>query len=481
MKWVTWGLVALLLLEALAALLAAPLNLDAGYYLPLARRVALGQRPVADFPTNYPPLGYYLLAPLGPSGLRWPVAVKAAIYAVHAASAVLLYGTLARWGVARDRARFFTVLGAGWVWAADGKAVALEPLQNWFLILALWIAAPGATLWRALLIGLCGGAALMVKQYALLQLPVLCALAVVGFRTTPTAAGAPLDAARVARRFAGLTRAIVCLTAATLPFGAWNLATRQSPAQTASVLANFGGYAGRYQVAGPKALFVAVTEQGGPFIPLLPLMLVCGVWLVASRERGAAVLSAGLLAALAPLVARQYPHYVQSVVPWGILALAMAVESLARRDRLAPAANVCALALGLCWLPGMVSTAGLGVVELARHPIADQERLAAALRPELGDGVDVAVVNLEWLYALDQITPPGGQYRFVDPLAPEAVWPTPPRLVVVGPGQTERSQVAAWLATYGSYRERNVSSVPSVWLFERQATPATALPVPGHR
>lgn len=453
------GLWMLLVWQLAAGLWSAPLNPDAGYYLPLARRVAAGEVPFRDFPSLYPPGAYYLFALLGQGGLASPLAIKGALVAVHLLNLILLALVLRRWGFERAETLCLAALGGLWTMRAEGVSVALEPLQNLYLLLALW-ACLGRDLRSAAAAGLAVGCALLVKQYALLAIPGLLLVCL-------SASGKEEFAAVPAWRRWMRPLTLLAMTGA--PFLLFALLTGQAPVPLFRQLASYGGEAASYGVAGWKSLYLNLVETNGPALPLLASGIL-SLWLL---WRQPSMLNLGLMALLAgssaPLLVRSFPHYVQMAIPWSILVWArwsraatapregatadVADSGEARRPSLL-------IASGLLLLPVLIQGAVGSIADLRRRDDLTQlawarelPKLVAQVRGLAADDPaalrDVTVMNGEWLYALTDCVPPQGDYHFYDATHVARRVADPPPLVVVTPGRYPLATLDGWLRQLG--------------------------------
>lgn len=451
------GLWMLLVWQCAAALWAAPWNPDAGYYLPLARRVAAGEAPYRDFPSLYPPGAYYLLALLGQRGLSEPTVVKAALITVQLLNLALLATILRRWRFDRDTVLIYAALCGLWTMRAEGAFVALEPFQNLYLLLALLACLRGDSR-SYLAAGLAAGFALCVKQFALLALPGLLCVAL--HPPDPSDKSSSTD--RLPQRW---LRPLMALVAVPIPFLTFALLTGQSPMELCRHLASYGGEAREYGVTGLKALYLNVVETNGPAWPLLAFAAL-GVWL---WLREPSWLNVGLLALLmggaAPLYVRDFAHYVQMSIPWAVLIAARwsraigedsTVTSNSGAARFSPALATA----GLLLLPVVIQGTAQATRDLWQRPDQQQRALAVRLPQTLAQvrsmalddpalRLDVTVFNGEWLYPLANLRPPGGDCHFYDAAYVARRQDQPPTLVVATPGRYSWSTLDGWARRLG--------------------------------
>lgn len=494
-----FGLWMLLVWQLAAGVWSAPLNPDAGYYLPLARRVAAGDVPFRDFPSLYPPGAYYLYALLGQRGLHSPLAIKAVLAAVHLLNVGLAALVLRRWRFDPDVTLCLAAALGLWTVRAEGMSVALEPFQNLYLLLALW-ACLGSDRRSAIAAGLAVGLALLVKQYAVLSIPGL--LLVCCDASADGSTGGPTDG-RWSRPFWMLA----CIG---VPFLAFALLTGQPPAALFQQLASYGGEAASYGASGWKSLYLNVVETNGPALPLLALG-VLGCWLL---RREPTWLNLGLLVLLAgnaaPLYVRSFPHYVQMAVPWAMLILARWSRAVGAGEGACPDTaehsqprpqRALLFTAGLLLLPLLAQGLLISITDLRRrHDIAQQSvardvpGLIAQIRglPVEDPGAldNVTVMNGEWLYALTDVVPPSGDYHFYDAAHVARRRSDPPPLVVVTPGRYSSATIDGWLRQLGlsvAYTESQADRkngaaagppipLPRLRIYTRQAVDSRTVP-----
>ncbi len=450
------------------ALLRAPLNVDAGFYLPVARDMVRGHTLYHDLPCDYPPAVFEALSLLRPRWLATPAVVKLVWLFVHAANAVLLFCVLRRWQYHRDVAWFAATVFAAWTMALDGTAIVLEPLVNFFLLLAMLSVARGSRRTTGFIAGLLFGTALMVKQYALLSLPGMLLLLV--FPRSEHAASGPSsvdikrspsgEAVSRVRRTPAIQFASVVffLVAVPVPVVSYSLATGQSIAEFVSHLATFGDRVGRYEANGWRALFVSLTE-GGAASTLSVYLAMATMLLIAGRRGFRAALVCGLLVTCGAIYVRDYPHYVQLPALWAVLVAVEFAVVLTRALAIDVSRSaVVLLLLSLPLLPRGLASVGVAFQTWRDDGARRQAAIAKEIAAVLPERSDVWIVNAPWLYILADLEAPLRDYRFVDssffdeqPEGDEKMqWlQTVPRYVVIAPGDVPTDRALACLAEAG--------------------------------
>lgn len=413
----------------------APVNRDAGYYVPLAMQVAEGFVPVRDFRSGYTPGAYYLLALFGTSALANLAFVKLLMTALHLINTALVF-VLAR-KLAKDAAAaaLLAILFLLWCLSSDGAAVVLEPFQNLFVLLGLVAASYLRGHLGAFAIGLGAGAALMCKQYSLLSLPALAWLSLW-----------PLFGARTGRPLL----AIIAFTAGLgVPFLAFALATWQDPFALALHYAGFGGRAGGYADTANAARewfrHLGLNQSG---VALgLPVLAIAIIALVASPRRRTVALAIGFGCNLLPLFIRPYDHYAQLSAPWGTLLIAelVAVTAATSVGRLKGGHVVVLLASLLLIHPALAQ----GYKLLRWHEtgaLAAQLDLSERVRAVIPAETRVVMVNAPWLHYTTGLQPPAKDYSFADnPGVMERLLPQADAVLVFPSDSTLTDKTAALL------------------------------------
>ncbi len=407
-----WALTACLAAAVVAmwavAALYSPLNSDAGHYLSLAGHVLAGKVPYIDFPSAYAPGSYYVFSLIGEDGLASAVWSRAFLFAVHVLNAVLLFGVLRTLGHAAPPSAFLACVFALWVYAADGTAIVVEPLQNLFLLSALLAVLRLPGLAGAFVGGCLAGLALMMKQYALLSVPVLAAAAAAPWwwREAPPEGG----------RARWLGAAVFAL-GLPLPFLVFCVATGNDILETFRHVATFGGNAADY--AGLKynahQAFITLTSgmRGQSLVVLVALIGLLSVYLRPSR-RALLLLTLFLLNVLPLVFVRGYGHYVQLAAPWGIcLAAEFARAAGAGFGDPKRGARLVALLVALPVLPIFAYNAVPTFRDMQQDRLGRQTDLAREIVARLPERDGVLVINAPWLYVLTQVRAPLLYYGFV--------------------------------------------------------------------
>lgn len=430
-----------------AQLILAPVNSDAGFYIPHALLVLQGDVPYRDFPSGYPPGIYYLLALLGEEGLRSPITFKLLVCVVQLANSLLVYAVLRRLGNDRLLSSLFTACFAGLTLAAWGIAFQLEPFQNLFVLSALWLLLGDGHPARSVAAGLALGAALMIKQYAVFAILPLALVSVAPM--TPTQASA---APRLRGRSA--SQLVFLLAAVPVPYFLFIGLTQIDPVENLLHVATFGGAAGTYGAWGFERMFNTVAAgHVGRF--LLPTLLLA-VWLTLRHPSWRlSVLSLGLALSVAPLYMRTFEYYLQPTLPWSIFIMAEFSRVVGRRFR--DAAAVSTLSAVLITLPL------LGIIWQGSKdsfdpfiPLSAQIEVARELEQEIGSSQDVLVLNGSWLYTLTNFVPPLKDYSFnVNPATDEDRRATTRFAIIFGGSGPVRS-VWAWLEEDGMQLRRQL-------------------------
>jgi len=454
-RWILWMLAGSVAVQWGAAMLLG-FQTDSGYFVPMAREVARGYVPLRDFPTHYPPGSYYMLAVLGSDLLAHSEVVRAYLFAINALGSWLLYRILLRRSEP-GLALLLALLYLAWASVLQAKWTSLEPFQNLFL-LGAWLALlrwPGTR--GVLVAGLCGGAALMMKQYSLLAVPGLWLLA-----TSPDGAWPwRFDAAGWGR---AALRIALFGVALGLPFALFVVATGQDFSDAFLEMAGFGGDVGRYSYGWGLQRFRRILEMitvGPSAAMLLPIagMWLWLTWLRPSWERLA--LGVVFLGSFGPIAIRGYPHYFVLILPWAIVALADFAREMGDRYGTADAKPgvpgrvqeliVAVAVLGVTPLIVYGTAFGVGYLAEPRWLASEHRAIAKEIRKHIEDPTDVLVVNHTYLYQLADLLPPDRDFR----------WPRAKlgyenmngvrdraRHVVLMPGEDE-SGVRAWIEAGG--------------------------------
>ncbi len=472
------------------ALLRAPLNVDAGLYLSVARDMARGQALYRDLPCDYPPAAFEALSLLGPRWLANPPVVKAVWLFVHAANAALLFGVLRGWRYRRDVAVLAAIVFAAWTMALDGTAIVLEPLVNFFVLLAMLVVGRGPRMTTGFVVGLLVGAALLAKQYALLSLPGVLLLLLFPRaeaeesepETEDSQRSSSGERTKESRRPGTMQLAIVALLfLAVIPVPAvmYALFNGLDVAEFVSRMATFGDRIGRYEAIGWRGFFVSLTE-GGAASALSVYLVIAATLLFVGRRGYHAALACGLMATCGALYVRDYPHYVQLPALWAVLVMVECAVLLTRRFAIKASWTAAVLLiLALPLVPRAVATVGATYHTWRDDGAHAQAALAREVAAALPERSDVWIINAPWLYVLADLNAPKGDYRFVDPSVfderprgdDREKWLEPaPRFVVLAPGRVPLENAFARLVHAG-YRPLATikGATGTITLFERSS------------
>jgi hypothetical protein len=439
----------------------APMNTDAGFYVPHALLVLQGEVPYRNFPSGYAPGIYYLLALLGEEGLRSPLALKLCAFFAQVLNSLLVYSVLRRIDTRPQLSLLFTACFAGLTTAAWGMAFQLEAFLNLFTFFAFWLLLREPHPLRGAAAGLSLGCAVMIKQYALLAMPAVLLASLIplvdtGGNTAPSL-----------RRGRGLQLGVL-LAAIPLPYFVFLLATGLDPVENFIHLATFGGGVSSYGALSLSSLWeTLVAGTLGRF--LLPT-LCCAAWLFwRSRSWRCGVLCLGLVPSLLPLYVWPFDYYVQLALPWSIFILAEFSRVAGGRfqERAAATRLVAVLValplLGIIWSGSRTSFDPVTT-------ISDQIEIAGTLEEEIGSSEDVLVLNAAWLYTLTRFVPPLKDYSFnlnpqTDELRRKAT-----QFAIIFVGSQSARHVVAWLAQDGmSLRKRLQWQRMTIYILDRES------------
>jgi hypothetical protein len=299
-----WGLAALL---GAAALLWAPVNKDAGYFLSTARAIAEGDAPFRDVAMRYPPVGFWALALVGKLfGFARHEVFTAFILVVQLANCIILYrlaGRLFAHSIVQGltAASYFLAF-----FLNDGPFVMLEP----FLVLGALSAAlcvlkaeetDGSPFWY-IVAGMLAGVSVMSKQYG---------LAPVGILGIYVLFGSGVSWAR--SLVAALWMLLGGMLFGLLFFGIIWFWSGISPLSLVQMLLSAGEDYGYHRIDW------AVKFLLKHILWFSPLLLLAFLFPVGLKERRPAWLVLSLFASLLPLYFKQYPHYTQIYLPYAFL------------------------------------------------------------------------------------------------------------------------------------------------------------------
>jgi len=425
----TVGISAVVLLCWIVAAFFEPINPDAGYYVPLARQVLRGFAPYRDFPSPYAPGGFYLLALAGDAVLGDPRLLRAYIFVVQILNGALFLGLLRKLKIERIAALFWSTLFVLWTFLSDGVAIVLEPFATTFLLASalIFLGRPG---WARLVAGgLAVGIALLVKQFALLVLPGLFLLGLFsasGSAQPNGGMGGGRNRFRAGHvRDTWWVRLLLLALSAATPYLVFAVVTGQSFPDNLLHLATFGGSAPdsglqmtSYETWGLKSAIRRVVFGGISYQVVVAALLAGSLLLALRPSRISLAIVVCFLGSLAQLYVRGYPHYLQFIIPWGVLILARLASVLGEviGESTSKKRHKHAVVL-LTALP--FATMPMSAVYYARDTygsatLSEQKALSDAVSVILPNKTDVLVINGPWLYLLADLTPPERDFGFLD-------------------------------------------------------------------
>jgi hypothetical protein len=381
---------------------------DAGYYIPLSRLVALGLTPFQDFLSSYPPGAYYICALFGRDWLSEPTLTKTIIGAFHVVNIALFLLVLRSFGHSPLRCYFFAAFFGTWILHSDGAEVVLEPFQNFFLLLATLLLLRAPRLYAGLGAGVLTGAALMVKQYSLLAIPglVFIALRPWEFRNQYPAL--------LNRRY-DWPNACLLLIGSAVPFLVFIVTTEQNLLKVFLYLATFGGGAVEYYSKGQSGPYRTLIEFMWNTKIVLPFVLLAACLLAVDRSWRSITLVALFLGSALPLGIRPFKHYVQLVVPWGVLLVAIFCSRLGQYKFAHQKQLKIVLAILISMPTLVLALRNLNEARLAWafRPVYRQIGVAKAIEDNLQNRKDVLIIGAPWLFYFMDIHPPHLEYGFV--------------------------------------------------------------------
>lgn len=361
-----------------------PVNVDAGYYIPIAREVMEGRTPTVDAATAYTPFVYYTYALWMNAFGEDTSTLMLLVYLVHLLNAALLFAIVAR----ILESRFLcTVLASLYFCAAmicEGFHVVLEPFQMVFVLAAFLVYLHNMVpLVRWSLVGVLLGISIMFKQYS--------AFILVGF--VLTIAWDTFRAAPPAGRFRRAAVAVVTVLASSaLPFLLFVMLT---DATLLGALRSFG-FVGDVAVVYAGAEEVTLAERAARIVKkiirlnaLFVPLLIYLVLLVHRRGRVDApsrVLPIFLFSA-APILIRQFYHYSQLYAPWSFVIAAICLDQIDWKSVITGRHTT--LLLGVVWVCSFVV---LPVAVLATPLFPGASRLEVAA--SIGGFLAVVVASL---------------------------------------------------------------------------------------
>jgi hypothetical protein len=300
-----------------SVLLAAPVHVDAGYWLPNAEAAARGARPYTGLAFLYTPLGLYEFAlwsriwpGAGPPPYAWYLGL---VMLNEAGCALLLFLILRKAGVARALAALTGLCLFSFTLWFDGGRILFEPLYLLLILGSALLVLRAAEPRSRLLAGALAAAAFFIKQYGGIGLWGLSGFAV----TDKQARFRQLVWIGI-----GFAAGLVLLSLALLGFGL-DLARLVT------------GSSGQHYERRYEAVWLWLFLRQCPIVlPALVTPFLAGAW---SRPAVRAGVCFGLAACM-PFVFRQHQYYFLIPAPWLFLSFALGVEHLAAaRERLRPA------------------------------------------------------------------------------------------------------------------------------------------------
>ncbi len=319
-----------------------PVNVDAGYYVSIAKEVMEGATPTVQVKTSYPPAVYYAYAAwMKMFGSNYSNIVLL-VYAVHAVNCLLFYLIISHF------LGNFIVKGMLClsyfcaVMLSEGYYVELEPFQVLFVLLAYLIYLKNLTLFlKHSLIGFCFGLSMMCKQYSLIVFLGFLVALWFDFRKKESLI-AIVQRVSITLFFSLIPFLIfVTFTQAHLADSVYSFAfLRRSPVSYLSQ----GGFDVVSRIGN---ILTSFLQRNWFFIPFL--FYLCYEAFDKKGRRSDISLIPLFLASLAPLLVRQYGHYFQLIAPWSYIMMAILSER-ALRPFQSPTNNLYLLASSLLCL-----------------------------------------------------------------------------------------------------------------------------------
>lgn len=391
-----------------------PINWDAGFYLTSGRFVSEGLVPNADFPSPYAPGAYYLFAIVEQLFSASPAAHKFFVYAVHLLNSLVFFSVVRKLGHKTKWAAVFAAFFFAWVFTLDGRAIVLEPFQNFFLLMSLYLILQRQDKAGILAGGLMAGCALMMKQSSMFSVLPLALIAGLPAIILDTGGSLKMDRS-------GYARLAIFLACLGVPFAVYVAITEQNFFAGLLSLASFGGRGSSYvkQYGLSQIVSIFLNGNGGQILLLFMLGISALLVIIAPTRRNFFFVALGGINLLPLLLVRGYGHYVQLFAPWGTLIVAQFVFALARLavdSKQELARSLVSAVIFLLLLPPFLSS----VREFRRvyynSPIAHQQQLADKVKKVLRERTDTLVVGEPWLYYLADISPPDRDLGFTNSL-----------------------------------------------------------------
>ncbi|MDZ4817633.1 MAG: hypothetical protein SGJ20_01530 [Planctomycetota bacterium] len=402
--WLTIVVLATIVFDCVVAIMYEGLLDDSAFYLSLSRNVLRGKVPYRDLPSGYTPGASYILALLGEQGVSNPRLAKVYFFIIYICNSAIIYALLRRLRHPSSICSLLVALSAAWTLSADGTALLLEAYQNFFILLGLLVLFRWPTRTGAALAGISLGAALMVKQYSLIIVPVIA-----WFSWMPWSIDENGEQKRPPKSIARMLAFLGCLG---VPWLLFVLLTQQDPINNFVAASTFSG--GKYPAVGAEAALRSLSG-GHPALVTDLIVAFFAIGLLLLRPRlSTGQLVAGYFSWMTMLCIRTYPHYVQLAIPWGVLIVAEFSRELARKVAKEKAAqHILALVLVLPMCAIVIRPFSDAIRSVRKPTAPNQIQLAADVRNTIPQQDNVLVLNGTWLYVLADLKPPGLNYRFV--------------------------------------------------------------------
>lgn len=373
-----------------------PLNPDAGYYLTAGKYIVNGLAPFNDFHTAYSPGVFYIFALLEKVGSEFGNYQKLITYLIHLLNGFLLAVIFLRLNFSKNLAFTGGTLFVLAAFSLDGQAIVLEPFQNIF-ILSSFLAAISLKYHKAAIIsGLFLGFGLMAKQSSMFSMPVIAMLIAFPFWFQLTTDKEENKGFIKRLSFFGLS--------ISLPFVLFCILTQQSLITAFIKLATLGGKAKSY--VGLKYTLYDVIDTfisvGGGSRLLIPMIVVAALVLFFSKNNMHRLLLVGFLFNLMTILfVRGYPHYIQLLMPWGILLLISLISILNRECK--KIENIIIMLAIIPFIAPVLSTAHNLRIQFSKKPIIEQRELSYSIKTILGNKEKTIIIGDPWLYYTNNI------------------------------------------------------------------------------
>jgi hypothetical protein len=387
--------------QVVCVLQAAPVHVDAGYWLPAAEAAARGTRPYTGLAFLYTPVGLYQFALWGrlwPSGAPPYAWYLALVVLYEIACAAMLHLILARAGVPRLLAALSALgLFSLTLWF-DGGRILFEPLYLFLILAACFLVLRSTMPASRLAAGALAALAFFIKQYGGVGIWGLCGFGLAEPREFR---------ARVKQLFwigAGFAAGLFLLSLGLIALGV----------DLKALVAQSGGqsYPRRYEAT----WLWFFLRQCTIVLPALLTPFLPGAW---SRPAVRAGVCFGLAGCM-PFFFRQHQYYFLIPTPWLFLLFALGIDQLAAlRPRLrAPFHGVAALLLVAMPLRGAFAQGAWFVSE----PRGDQLRRARLMTDAWPAERRTLLFGFPGMYAATRYRSPDERvlgYRFLNEASAE--------------------------------------------------------------